>query len=155
MSSSNQETIADIVSEMRQAEATWHRSEIAQLPTQYLNEWSDRIEAAEKREREATREKSSQVGNAAKIREALSRILGIADHLQTRFTIPKLAYEEISELKQIAESALAAPPRNCDMYNTLDDARNAFFADYVPDETCSSATAFAIWTFDKVKGEAK
>ena len=50
MSNENQETIADIASEMRQAEATWHRSEIAQLPTQYLNEWSDRIEAAHQRE---------------------------------------------------------------------------------------------------------
>ena len=50
---SENETVADIVSEMRQAEATWHRSEIAQLPTQYLKEWADRIEAAAKREREA------------------------------------------------------------------------------------------------------
>ena len=96
-----------------------------------------------------------EANNVKAMRDALLSILGTADHLQTRFAIPKLASEEISELKQIAESALAAPPRNCDMYNTLDDARNAFFADYVPDETCSSATAFAIWTFDKVKGEAK
>ena len=50
MSNEKHETIADIVSEMRQSEATWHRSEIAQLPTQYLKEWSDRIEAAHKRE---------------------------------------------------------------------------------------------------------
>ena len=55
------------------------------------------------------------IGNAAKMRAAMSRILGIADHLQTRFAIPKFASEEISELKQIAESALAAPPRNCDI----------------------------------------
>lgn len=47
---SENETIADIVAEMRQAEATWHRSEIAQLPTQYLKEWSDRIDAAHQRE---------------------------------------------------------------------------------------------------------
>ena len=46
MSNQKQETVADIVKEMRQAEATWHRSEIAQLPTQYLKEWADRIEAA-------------------------------------------------------------------------------------------------------------
>ena len=50
MSNQKQETVADIVNEMRQAEATWHRSEIAQLPTQYLKEWGDRIEAAAKRE---------------------------------------------------------------------------------------------------------
>ena len=56
----------------------------------------------------------NRLGNAAKMREALSRILGIADHLQTRFAIPKFASEEILELKQIAESAISAPPRNCD-----------------------------------------
>lgn len=50
MSNERQGTIADIVKEMRQAEAIWHRSEIAQLPTQYLKEWSDRIEAAHQRE---------------------------------------------------------------------------------------------------------
>ena len=47
---SENETVENIVKEMRHAEATWHRSEIAQLPTQYLNEWSDRIEAAHQRE---------------------------------------------------------------------------------------------------------
>ena len=55
-----------------------------------------------------------EANNIKAMREALSRILGIADHLQTRFAIPKLASEEMSELKQIAESALSAPPRNCD-----------------------------------------
>ena len=50
MSNQKQETVADIVKEMRQAEETWHKSEIAQLPTQYLKEWSDRIEAAHQRE---------------------------------------------------------------------------------------------------------
>ena len=45
MSNAKHETIADIVREIRQAEVTWHRSEIAQLPTQYLKEWADRIEA--------------------------------------------------------------------------------------------------------------
>lgn len=166
---SENETIADIVAQLRAAAHIQN----ADSPRDVLK-FADRIEAAAKREREAgaeaaqicgevgemigreaTREKSSQVGNAAKMREALSRILGIADHLQTRFTIPKLVSEEISELKQIAESALAVPSRNCDMYTTLDDARNTFFADYVSDDTCSSATAFAIWLYDKSKGETK
>ena len=65
MSKSKQETIEDIVREIRQAEVTWHRSEIAQLPTQYLKEWADRIEAAWKREVETTTDESSAVGNAA------------------------------------------------------------------------------------------
>ena len=177
MSNENQETIADIVKEMRTLGRLDEKS-TDKIPRSLqalgLRTYADRIEAAARREREAgaeaaqvcgeigemigreaTREKPSQVGNAAKMREAMSRILGIADHLQTRFSISRLASEEISELKQIAESALAAPPRNCDMYTTLDDARNAFFADYVSDDTCSSATAFAIWLYDKSKGEAK
>ena len=52
MSNERHETLADIVREIRQAEVTWHRSEIAQLPTQYLKEWADRIEAAEESEAE-------------------------------------------------------------------------------------------------------
>ena len=56
-----------------------------------------------------------EANNIKAMREALSRILGIADHLQTRFVIPKFASEEILELKQIAEAALSAPPRNCDV----------------------------------------
>lgn len=111
MSNAKRETISDIVKEMRQAEATWHRSDIAQLPTQYLKEWSDRIETAAKQ----SVTDCNHIGNAAKMREALSRILGTVDHLQTRFDMPKLASEEIVELKQIAESALSAPPRNCDI----------------------------------------
>lgn len=65
MSKEKQETVADIVKEMRQAEATWHRSEIAQLPTQYLKEWSDSIEAAHQRE-------------VAELRECLKETMVIA-----------------------------------------------------------------------------
>ena len=72
-----------------------------------------------KDERHETIEQSvtdcNHLGNAAKMREALSMILGTVEHLQTRFDMPKLASEEILELKQIAESAIAAPPRNCDV----------------------------------------
>ena len=111
MSNEKQETVADIVKEMRQAEATWHRSEIAQLPTQYLKEWSDRIEAAAKRECEATREKSSRVGNTAKMREALS------DACYAMFNFLKTqngGYGEMAKALDKAKATLAAPPRNCD-----------------------------------------
>lgn len=50
-----------------------------------------------------------------KLREALSKILGIADHLLMRYEVPKLAACEISELKQIADAALSAPARQCDV----------------------------------------
>ena len=134
MSNGKQETIADIVSEMRQAEATWHRSEIAQLPTQYLKEWSDRIEAAWKREREAVaeaaqicgeigemvgREESknqsvtncNRLGNVAKMREAL------INAYYAMFKFIKTPYAECDEMASALDGAIAAlatPPRNCD-----------------------------------------
>ena len=61
--------------------------------------------------REATREKSSQVGNAAKIREALS------DACYAMFNFLKTqngGYEEMAKALDKAKAALAEPPRNCD-----------------------------------------
>ena len=88
-------------------------------------------------------------GNAAEMREALME----ASIALSSATHHHLTEYDAKECLAVIESALAKPPRNCDRFATLDDARNAFFADYVPDETCSSATAFAIWIFDEVKGE--
>ena len=133
MSNEKQETIADIVTAMRNERHTGDASCLEWVGAK-IRGYADRIEAAAKREREAgaeaaqicgeigemigmeaTREKSSRVGNAAKMRGALSMILGTVDHLQTRFVIPKFASEEILELKQIAESVLNIKPRNCDV----------------------------------------
>lgn len=44
------ETVETVLREINEAHETWKRSEIANLPTQYLKEWHDRIEAAHKRE---------------------------------------------------------------------------------------------------------
>ena len=101
--------------------------------------------------------------NAAKMREALSRILGTVDHLQTRFDMPKLASEEIVELKQIAESAISAPPRNCDLFDTKDKAREAFQklrghiirADVSLWDDRNEIEAFFNWLFAEAKGEKK
>ena len=73
MSNEKHETLADIVREIRQAEVTWNRSEIAQLPTQYLKEWADRIEAAHNREREAGAEAAQMCGEIGEMigREAI------------------------------------------------------------------------------------
>ena len=61
--------------------------------------------------REATREKSSRVGNAAKMREALS------DACYAMFNFLKTqngGYEEMAKALDKAKAALAEPPRNCD-----------------------------------------
>ena len=100
---------------------------------------------------------SEHVSNAAAMREALEKV---------RFYLPYfLQYMRLNRedekaggyyesILEVVSAALSAPPRNCDRFATLDDARNAFFEDYVPDETCSSANAFAIWLFDEAKGGA-
>lgn len=78
----------------------------------------------------------NQLGNAAKMREALSRILGIADHLQTRFAIPKFA------------SALSATPRNCDVLSK-DEALK------VLDDRSFSKEDTIEWLYEEAKGETK
>ena len=112
-------------------------------------------QAADKLEREATCEKYSAVGNAAAMREALNMLLGLFDSGLVEYS-DSCDTSDTTQIQYIidkAEAAINVTPRNCDRFATLDDARNAFFADYVPDETCSSATAFAIWIFDEAKGE--
>lgn len=127
-----------------------------------------------KDEREASVKQSvtdcNHLGNAAKMREALSMILGIADHLQTRFAIPKFASEEILELKQIAESALSAPPRNVDVGTEGEQAERfiSFCKKYrsglecskkCPCIKCRSAchcmTKWAQMPYEETKGEVK
>ena len=101
------------------------------LGTDSLRAYADRIEAAAKRERElgaeaaqivgeigeiigreATREKSSRVGNAAAMREALS------DSCYAMFNFLKTqngGYVEMANALDKAKAALAKPPRNCDV----------------------------------------
>ena len=67
MSNAKQETIADIVADIRAQNQGLPEDSYALSPLVCdLLSFADRIEAAARREREATREKSSQVGNAAK-----------------------------------------------------------------------------------------
>ena len=50
---SKNDTVADIAKEIGDAYETWKRSEIAELPTQYLMEWRDRLDVADRRSEEA------------------------------------------------------------------------------------------------------
>lgn len=112
MSNEKQETIADIVSELRSEPF----AEGGAKP--WLHYLADRIEAAAKREREANREKSSQVGNAAKMREALVKsdaafrlISKSAWFIDANFSETK----KLMDAGNAIEVALAAPTRNCDV----------------------------------------
>ena len=165
--SNKQETIADIVAAMRNEGHAGDESCLEWVGAK-MRTYADRIEAAANREREAgaeaaqicgevgemigreaTREKLSQVGNVAAMRSALDKLV---DFLRWTYAQDyPVSRDKLADAIDIGVSALSAPPRNCDMYTTLDDARNAFFEDYVSDETCSSAAAFAIWLYDEAE----
>lgn len=155
--SNKQETIADIVREMRNLGRLDEKS-TDKIPRSLqalgLRTYSDRIEAAMKK----PVTDCNQLDNSAKMREALERIASMGEQIDHQLgsseeTVYAFRHERClaHNISECARSVLAAPPRNCDMYTTLDDARNAFFADYASDETCSSATAFAIWLYDEAK----
>ena len=74
------ETVSDIMTEMRTYADSMEKHllyDLRECATDYLRVLADRIDAAAKREREATREYSSQVGNSAKMRKALDMLLGL------------------------------------------------------------------------------
>ena len=110
MSNEKQETIADIVAEMRiELNQSWH-----DIDREKVHDFPDRIESAAKCEREATREKPSQVGNVAKMREAFENI---AEYAKTAALhtddLHLLGY--LNQIERWSESVLSSPPRNCDV----------------------------------------
>ena len=174
---SENKTIADVVAKMLEFADTDSQTIGRDVLRRRIQNFARRFEAAAKREREAGAEEAqicgeigeligreaackekvtdcNGLGNAAKMREEFENIAEYAKSANCH-TEDSVMLEYLNQIEEWAESALAAPPRNCDRFTTLDDARNAFFEDYVPDETCSSANAFAIWLFDEAKGESE
>ena len=182
MSNEKQESIADIVAALRAIAYI----QTAESPSSVLS-FANRIESAAKRERkagaeaaqicgeigemvgrEATREKYSQVGNAAAMREALEyarrfvsasaqrtdRDLLIMDEKRGAYVLtPKETLIKI-------DAALSAPPRNCDIM----DWRTAWAkwrTECHPQKPCgyaevvSGTEQFMDWYMSEAKGEAK
>lgn len=151
--SDKHETIEDIVAEMRDATMNGEYDDAT------VDAWADRIEAAWKREREAgaaaaqicgeigeivgreaTTEKSSAVGNAAKMREAYEFA---EEFLRDYGTDWKLH----NKLCDMLKSALSAPPRNCDIY----DAESCRMAYHLHGDGLMTMQAFADWLFAPVE----
>ena len=94
-----------------------------------------------KREREATREKSSQVGDAAKMRDALRQVSRVAVEM-TRKTVTgesedrKTVDEWALRLCDIVSSTLAVPPRNCDV--GTDEEQSRRYEELCDRHTCGS-----------------
>ena len=152
MNNKTHETIADIVTEMRKraeevyvGQSGYPESWKDQMDYGEIYELADRIEAANKREHEATIEKSSVVGNNASIREVLEKFNAvdlswlefpldgdsstIYNSNKKEITIPywRVAelLNEVKAAQDMANSALSAPPRNCDV-GTADEQANLF-----------------------------
>ena len=162
MSNAKSETIVDIVREMRTLGRLDEKStdEIPRtLQALGFRTYADRIEAAANREREAgaeaaqicgeigemigmeaTREKSSRVGNAAKMREALVKSKKAICH-HAKYVCQSLSWEnsdiqsncgdilcahrDLCEAKTAINAALASPPRNCDI-GTVEEQAERF-----------------------------
>lgn len=100
--------------------------------------------------RESTCEESSQVGNAAAMREALleaSIALSSATHHH-------LTEDDAKDCLAVIESALSAPPRNCDVLSDKQEALAAIHEDrgYV-NNPIDERRLTVEWLFDEAKGE--
>lgn len=138
----------DIREAVREVAQEILNTSMQEITAERINGWATRLAAA----CEQSVTDCNQLNNTAAMREALKQ----ADVLISIATFEEgVKMDEVEKIRAKINAALSAPPRNCDKYKTLDDARNAFFAKYVSDETCSSATAFAIWLFDKAKGDTE
>ena len=166
MSNANQETIADIVREMRTLGRLDEKS-TDKIPRSLqalgLRTYADRIKAAAKREREAgaeaaqicgemigreeTREKSSQVGNAAKMREALGEI-----SQKIWESIDPFCNDDCCkprrELAKIADAALSTPQRNCDVLSKDE------VLEMLKDRSFSKEDTIE-WLYGKAEGDTK
>lgn len=115
------ETVADVVDEMRRfADRHWMHDE-----GQNVRLFADRIEKAVSSETPAARHNaccvSQTIHNAAAMREALENI---AEYARTARCHTEDAHVlgYLDQIEKWAESALSAPPRNCDRFATLYDA---------------------------------
>ena len=185
--SNEQETIEDIVADIRAQNQGLPEDSYALSPLVCdLLSFADRIEAAAKREREAgaeaaqvcgeicemigreaTREKASRVGNAAKMREALVKAKKAICH-HAKYVCQSLSWEnsdiqsncgdilcahrDLCEAKTAINAALASPPRNCDRH----ECATSKAAQDVWRKEDGGKTAYYEWLLsESTKGEAK
>lgn len=148
------ETIEDIVREMRALAKEVQGNSISNA-YELLMGCADRIEKAMGVEREATREKSSQVGNAAKMREALTKVKEWMERriatrgFETSATFPTM-------LEDVVLPALSAPPRNCDLPAVIADPHMAWILDDDNwNDYGSPELEIHKWLLAEAKGETK
>lgn len=87
------------------------------------------------------------VGNVAKMREALEDSNGLLEELALIGEWSESARGQIAE----NNAAIFAPPRNCDMYKTPEEALKSYGVPVYGE----SASKFLDWLFTEAKGAAK
>lgn len=114
------ETIADIIAEMRDeaARADMEQGYSLDDAAEMMREFAWRIDAAHKHER----------GDCAKLREAVGYILKYADSVACR-DHDEHTRHYIDQIRKWAQSALSAPPRNCDLPEVAKDPWRAWLDD--------------------------
>ena len=118
MSNENQETIADIVAAMRIGDLCAADTSARQMYiNDFLASYADRIEAAWKRESEATTEKSSRVGNAATVREVAQEMLNTS--------MQAVSAERINGWATRLAEACEQPVTDCNQLNNAAAMREA------------------------------
>ena len=118
-------------------------------------------QAADMIEREAPSEKSSQVVNAAAMREVLESIASMAEQIECSFaSSDETVYAFMNEsclahnILECARSVLSAPPRNCDLISDSQEALEAIHEDraYV-NNPIDERRLTVEWLFAEAKGE--
>ena len=133
------EELAECIESARLAPAKYVREDDLNFHSEAIREAAARLrnlgKIGEAVGREATREKSSRVGNAAKMREALVKAKKAICH-HAKYVCQSLSWEnsdiqsncgdilcahrDLCEAKTAINAALASPPRNCDIGNALE-----------------------------------
>ena len=117
MSNERQETVADNVS------ANHQFREVAKMIPH------EEVDVSKMETTTSTREKSSVVGNSAKMREALEKIANMGEQIDCQLgSSEETVYAFRNErciahnISECARSPLSAPPRNCDLGTTKEQS---------------------------------
>lgn len=158
------ETISEIITDMRKRFETYAKSDSNDARYMaYLGyaEFANRIEKA--------------VTNCKqlKMREALMQIFTMSDQWYFGVNTSKSSEDLLIECGELAENALSAPPRNCDLHTTEIEASKEFIAWYNTvncfwDDKWNEVSSFDLkhnvdgilhdyirWLFAEAKGETK
>ena len=152
-----QETFEDVMRKIRN-EIAELRKVSPNVPSVAADWWearADEIEAAHKRELSKNTSKNGadfgQLGDAAKLREAVGYILKYADCAACR-DHDEHTRHYIDQIRKWAQAALAAPARNCDRFATVKEATEAFAREQDMPHPCPDFT-FSRWLLTPVKKE--